>query len=102
MKIALQENFEIFFMSDNNIIHSDLVFFSQTILTRKNTVNGIRYKDDPTIFGWETINEPPTSHLEACQFVAEDHTTHLCLRISVNCSFFDAVICQFSSITEIF
>ncbi|XP_060972086.1 nuclear pore complex protein NUP107 [Cannabis sativa] len=24
---------------------------------------------------------PPTSHLEACQFVAEDHTAQLCLRI---------------------
>ncbi|XP_062106011.1 mannan endo-1,4-beta-mannosidase 2-like [Humulus lupulus] len=32
--------------------------YVKTILTRKNTVNGIRYKDDPTIFGWEIINEP--------------------------------------------
>ena len=24
---------------------------------------------------------PPTSHLEACQFVIEDHTAQLCLRI---------------------
>lgn len=24
---------------------------------------------------------PQTSHLEACQFVAEDHTAQLCLRV---------------------
>ncbi|EXC32294.1 Nuclear pore complex protein [Morus notabilis] len=29
----------------------------------------------------ELILLPPTSHLEACQFVAEDHTAQLCLRI---------------------
>jgi mannan endo-1,4-beta-mannosidase len=30
----------------------------KTILLRKNSVNGIMYKDDPTIFSWELINEP--------------------------------------------
>jgi len=30
----------------------------QTVLTRKNTVSGILYKDDPTIFSWELMNEP--------------------------------------------
>ncbi|XP_058209043.1 mannan endo-1,4-beta-mannosidase 2-like [Rhododendron vialii] len=30
----------------------------KTLLTRKNTITGIQYKDDPTIFGWELINEP--------------------------------------------
>ncbi|KAH7547049.1 hypothetical protein FEM48_Zijuj01G0265900 [Ziziphus jujuba var. spinosa] len=29
----------------------------------------------------ELILLPPTSHLEACQFVAQDHTAQLCLRI---------------------
>ncbi|KAK6914661.1 Nuclear pore protein 84/107 [Dillenia turbinata] len=29
----------------------------------------------------ELILSPPTSHLEACQFVASDHTVQLCLRI---------------------
>jgi len=30
----------------------------QAVLTRKNTINGILYKDDPTIFAWELMNEP--------------------------------------------
>ncbi|KFK35900.1 hypothetical protein AALP_AA4G051000 [Arabis alpina] len=28
------------------------------LLTRKNSVNGIEYRNDPTIFAWELINEP--------------------------------------------
>ncbi|XP_024923090.2 mannan endo-1,4-beta-mannosidase 2 [Ziziphus jujuba] len=32
--------------------------YVKTILTRKNTFTGIEYRDDPTIFGWELINEP--------------------------------------------
>ncbi|OWM78654.1 hypothetical protein CDL15_Pgr002825 [Punica granatum] len=32
--------------------------YVKTILTRKNTVTGVEYRDDPTIFGWELINEP--------------------------------------------
>jgi mannan endo-1,4-beta-mannosidase len=27
------------------------------LATRKNTVTGVRYRDDPTIFGWELMNE---------------------------------------------
>nr|AYP70955.1 beta-mannosidase 2 [Actinidia deliciosa] len=30
----------------------------KNLLTRKNTLTGIQYRDDPTIFGWELINEP--------------------------------------------
>lgn len=32
--------------------------FVKTMLTRKNTITGIEYRDDPTIFGWELMNEP--------------------------------------------
>ncbi|XP_047318612.1 mannan endo-1,4-beta-mannosidase 2-like [Impatiens glandulifera] len=32
--------------------------YVKTILTRKNTVTGIEYRNDPTIFAWELINEP--------------------------------------------
>ncbi|MCO5581565.1 hypothetical protein L7F22_035453 [Adiantum nelumboides] len=33
----------------------------KAILTRVNSITGIQYKDDPTIFAWELINEPQCS-----------------------------------------
>lgn len=32
--------------------------YIKSVLTRKNTITGIEYKDDPSIFAWELINEP--------------------------------------------
>ncbi|KAG6416904.1 hypothetical protein SASPL_124345 [Salvia splendens] len=32
--------------------------YVKTVLTRRNTLTGVEYRDDPTIFGWELINEP--------------------------------------------
>ncbi|KAA8526376.1 hypothetical protein F0562_008421 [Nyssa sinensis] len=32
--------------------------YVKTLLTRKNTITGIEYRNDPIIFAWELINEP--------------------------------------------
>ncbi|KAK9689878.1 hypothetical protein RND81_09G087700 [Saponaria officinalis] len=32
--------------------------YIKTVLTRKNTITGIEYRDDPIILAWELINEP--------------------------------------------
>jgi mannan endo-1,4-beta-mannosidase len=32
--------------------------YVQELLTRTNTVTGVTYRDDPTIFAWELLNEP--------------------------------------------
>ncbi|KAJ6837282.1 putative mannan endo-1,4-beta-mannosidase 9 [Iris pallida] len=34
------------------------LFMNHANLTRKNSITGVTYKDDPNIFEWELINEP--------------------------------------------
>jgi hypothetical protein len=57
--------------------------FKQTIehvVNRKNTITGVAYKDDPTIFGWETGNEidatPEWTH-EIAAYVKQLDPKHL-------------------------
>jgi hypothetical protein len=35
--------------------------YVKTLLTRKNTITGVMYSEDPTVFAWELANEPETS-----------------------------------------
>lgn len=32
--------------------------YVKAVLTRKNTITGVEYRNDPAIFGWELMNEP--------------------------------------------
>ncbi|XP_020271739.1 putative mannan endo-1,4-beta-mannosidase 9 [Asparagus officinalis] len=49
--------------SDDDFFRNDLTkqFYKnhiKAILTRVNSITGVMYKDDPTIFAWELMNEP--------------------------------------------
>ena len=35
--------------------------YVKTLLMRKNTITGVIYSEDPTVFAWELANEPETS-----------------------------------------
>ncbi|XP_038981326.1 mannan endo-1,4-beta-mannosidase 2-like isoform X1 [Phoenix dactylifera] len=54
--IGLSSSNDSFFYDPS--IRSYFKTYLKTILTRKNHLNGIQYKDDPTIFAWELMNEP--------------------------------------------
>lgn len=54
--IGLSSSNDSFFYDPS--IRSYFKKYVKTVLTRKNTVNGIEYRDDPTIFAWELMNEP--------------------------------------------
>ncbi len=38
-----------------NILYKNFV---HNLITRTNSINGVQYKEDPTIFAWELMNEP--------------------------------------------
>ncbi|KAL0921476.1 hypothetical protein M5K25_008552 [Dendrobium thyrsiflorum] len=42
----------------NNVVKGYYKNHVKTVLTRYNTITGVVYKDDPTIFAWELMNEP--------------------------------------------
>jgi mannan endo-1,4-beta-mannosidase len=44
-----------FFINDS--LKQWFKFYIELLLNRTNTFNGIKYKDDPTIFSWEIMNE---------------------------------------------
>ncbi|XP_028761693.1 mannan endo-1,4-beta-mannosidase 2 isoform X1 [Neltuma alba] len=54
--IGLSSSNDSFFFDPS--IRSYFKNYIKTILTRKNTITGIEYRNDPVIFGWELINEP--------------------------------------------
>lgn len=47
------------------------------VLNRVNTVTGVRYKDDPTIFAWDLMNEPEVASVPLAQEWFQTMSTHL-------------------------
>ena len=41
--------------------------YVRQMITRVNTLTGVPYKDDPTIFAWELANEPRCENVDRCQ-----------------------------------
>ncbi|XP_028807821.1 mannan endo-1,4-beta-mannosidase 2 [Neltuma alba] len=54
--IGLSASNDSFFYDPS--IRSYFKNYVKTLLTRKNTITGVEYRSDPTILGWELINEP--------------------------------------------
>lgn len=50
-----EDKFTFFFQDPRT--KDDYKTLVRTVLLRKNTITGVRYKDDPTIFAWDLINE---------------------------------------------
>lgn len=42
----------------NSVVQGYYKNHVQTVITRRNTITGVVYKDDPTIMAWELMNEP--------------------------------------------
>ena len=57
-----KENIQAFYTDSE--VKSLYKNYVKTVLNRVNTLTGIVYKDDPTIFAWELVNEP---RCETCQ-----------------------------------
>jgi mannan endo-1,4-beta-mannosidase len=56
-------NDDHFFASDPGT-QADYQTLVRAVVTRKNSLTGIEYKDDPTIFAWELMNEPDIHPIE--------------------------------------
>jgi len=57
--------------TDPVLIGASKDFITHT-LTRKNTINGKIYKDDPAIFAWDIINEPPYWESDDVRYIIQD------------------------------
>jgi len=47
------------------------------VLNRVNSLTGIRYKDDPTIFAWDVMNEPEVNSVPLAQSWMQEMAAHL-------------------------
>ncbi|KAK7337615.1 hypothetical protein VNO77_18198 [Canavalia gladiata] len=49
----------------------------KAVMTRKNTITGVVYKDDPTIFAWELMNEPRSIENNNAQKIFQSWVTEM-------------------------
>ncbi len=47
------------------------------VLNRTNKITGVKYKDDPTIFAWDLMNEPEVSSVELAQSWMREMSAHI-------------------------
>lgn len=47
------------------------------VLNRTNALTGVKYKDDPTIFAWDLMNEPEVSSVELAQSWMREMSAHI-------------------------
>jgi mannan endo-1,4-beta-mannosidase len=47
------------------------------VLNRVNSITGVRYKDDPTIFAWDLMNEPEISSVPLAQGWYQEMASHI-------------------------
>jgi hypothetical protein len=69
------------FWTDRQLI-DDFKATVRHVITRKNSITGVVYRDDPAIFGWQTGNEissPPKWTREISAFIKELDPNHLVL-----------------------
>lgn len=93
-----------FFTSD--ILRSQFKEVISTILNRVNSLNGIKYKDDPTILAWETGNEldyreervPSEWTLEMATYIKSIDPKHLIIDGSNGALGWDPVVLSDSNI----
>uniref|UniRef100_A0A0D9VLF9 mannan endo-1,4-beta-mannosidase n=1 Tax=Leersia perrieri TaxID=77586 RepID=A0A0D9VLF9_9ORYZ len=75
--------------SDDEFFTSDVTkrfYKNHAVLTRVNKITGVAYKDDPTIFAWELMNEPrcqgdlsgKTLQVHAVQSYVSVHSEKMC------------------------
>jgi mannan endo-1,4-beta-mannosidase len=47
------------------------------VLDRVNSLTGVRYRDDPTVFAWDLMNEPEVSSVALAQSWMQEMATHV-------------------------